>query len=301
MCSVGERMANNAELDIESIEEEMSAMSLSKTPRITLRSKFERCPVCLVGQMVEVKREKSEMLIYGRNGVRLAEHKEHRCSNQNTIQPCRVGAFYGYITFEGDKIYDTDCLKNEFLVTSNQTAFEISYLIEVVADIYLLQGCFESIAKKYNRLNNRHLPSATQERRMEIYRKTLTSGFFLFAFLEYGQRYGVPRWQRIVGSVEETVMEMKDDLQKSFQERWTKAHKCDRPGCESCIIIDADLKPHRMLCAARLCGIREFENSDVKVVTGCTAMPGTKNKFCFKHRSEESPVLTGKDISKETK
>ena len=301
MCSVGERMANIAELDIESIEEEMSAMSLSKTPRITLRSKFERCPVCLVGQMVEVKREKSEMLIYGRNGVRLAEHKEHRCSNQNTIQPCRVGAFYGYITFEGDKIYDTDCLKNEFLVTSNQTAFEISYLIEVVADIYLLQGCFESIAKKYNRLNNRHLPSATQERRMEIYRKTLTSGFFLFAFLEYGQRYGVPRWQRIVGSVEETVMEMKDDLQKSFQERWTKVHKCDRPGCESCIIIDADLKPHRMLCAARLCGIREFENSDVKVVTGCTAMPGTKNKFCFKHRSEESPVLTGKDISKETK
>ena len=135
MCSVGERMANIAELDIESIE--MSAMSLSKTPRITLRSKFERCPVCLVGQMVEVKREKSEMLIYGRNGVRLAEHKEHRCSNQNTIQPCRVGAFYGYITFEGDKIYDTDCLKNEFLVTSNQTAFEISYLIEVVADIYL--------------------------------------------------------------------------------------------------------------------------------------------------------------------
>ena len=54
MCSVGERMANNAELDMESIEEEMSAMSLSKTPRITLRSKFERCPVCLVGQMVEV-------------------------------------------------------------------------------------------------------------------------------------------------------------------------------------------------------------------------------------------------------
>ena len=45
-------MANIAELDIESIE--MSAMSLSKTPRITLRSKFERCPVFLVGQMVEV-------------------------------------------------------------------------------------------------------------------------------------------------------------------------------------------------------------------------------------------------------
>ena len=131
-------MANIAELDIESIE--MSAMSLSKTPRITLRSKFERCPVCLVGQMVEVKREKSEMLIYGRNGVRLAEHKEHRCSNQNTIQPSRVGAFYGYITIEGDKIYDTDYLKNDFLVTSN------------------FQDCFRD--QLPDRAGGRHLPLA---------------------------------------------------------------------------------------------------------------------------------------------
>ena len=66
-------------------------------------------------------------------------------------------------------------------------------------------------------------------------------------------------------------------------------------------IIDGDLKPHRMLCAAKLCGIREFANSDVKVVTGCTSMPGTKDKFCFKHRSEETPVRTGKDVSSETR
>ena len=63
------------------------------------------------------------------------------------------------------------------------------------------------------------------------------------------------------------MRDLKDELAKSFQERWTKVHKCDRPGCESCLIIDGDLKPHRMLCAAKLCGIREFANSDVKVVT----------------------------------
>ena len=65
-------------------------------------------------------------------------------------------------------------------------------------------------------------------------------------------------------------MDLKDALANFFQERWTKVDKCDRPGCESCLIIDGDLKPHRMLCAAKLCGIREFTNSDVKVVTGCT-------------------------------
>ena len=72
---------------------------------------------------------------------------------------------------------------------------------------------------------------------------------------------------------------------------------CDKPGCQDFINIDADLKPHRMLCAAKLCGVREFCNSKVRLVTGCTAVPGTKNKFCFKHRNEESPVLTGEEIS----
>ena len=84
-----------------------------------------------------------------------------------------------------------DCLKNDILVVSNQTAFEIDYLIEIVADIYILQGCFESIAKKFNRLNNHHLPTATLERRTEVSRKRIILGFFLFSFIEYGQRYGV--------------------------------------------------------------------------------------------------------------
>ena len=141
--------------------------------------------------------------------------------------------------------YTPECLKNEFLVVSNQTAFERDYLIEVVADIYLLQGCFENISKKFNRLKNRQLPTATQERRTELYRKTLTNGFFLFAFLEYGQRYAIKGWQRVKGSVEETVMDLKDELAKSFQERWTKVHKCDRPGCETCLIIDMEsIKVH---------------------------------------------------------
>ena len=121
--------------------------------------------------------EKSTLLIYGSFGVKVAEHQVHRCSNRNKLNLCRIGASYGYITIDGEKIYTPECLKNEFLVVSNQTAFERDYLIEVVADIYLLQGCFENISKKFNRLKNRQLPTATQERRMELYRKTLTNAF----------------------------------------------------------------------------------------------------------------------------
>ena len=68
---------------------------------------------------------------------------------------------------------------------------------------------------------------------------------FLYAFLEYGQRYAIKGWQRVKGSVEEAVMDLKDELAKSFQERWTKVHKCDRPGCETCLIIDMEsIKVH---------------------------------------------------------
>jgi hypothetical protein len=52
------------------------------------------------------------MVIYGRNGLRLAEHKEHRCNNKNQLNPCRIGAYHGYITYQGDNIYMPDFLKN---------------------------------------------------------------------------------------------------------------------------------------------------------------------------------------------
>ena len=96
-------------------------------------------------------------------------------------------------------------------------------------------------------------------------------------------------------------MEHKEEFHLNFCERWTIGHKCDVPGCEWCVIIDADLKPHRMLCAAQLCGVREFDDADVRVVTGCTEMPGTKNKYCFKHQHEQSPILTGDKVTDSTR
>ena len=72
----------------------------------------------------------------GLDGTLLAEHKEKRCNNRN----CRVGAYYGYIVIRGgDRIYLPNCLNNEFLVVSSQTAFHINYLLEVVTDLHLLQ------------------------------------------------------------------------------------------------------------------------------------------------------------------
>ena len=238
--------------------EDVELLSVQQNiPPVVLQTDLTKCPVCCVGDMVEKTGSTSDMVIYGRNGLKMAKHKKFRCSNRNKEQGiCPVIAYHGYISYGGDKIYAENCLKNKVLVTSSQTAFEIDYLIEVVADIYILQGCFEGIAKKFNRLNNRNLPTDTLERRMEVSRKRITDAFFLFSYLEYGQRYGITGWQIVKeGNLEETVIGQKEALQIAFQERWTKEHHCEKPGCESVVIIDADLKPHRMLCAAKLCGV----------------------------------------------
>ena len=92
----------------------------SEAPSITLETDLTSCKI----------------IVYTRDGTLLAEHKEKRCNNRN----CRVGAYYGYIVIRGgDRIYLPNCLNNEFLVVSSQTAFHINYLLEVVTDLHLLQ------------------------------------------------------------------------------------------------------------------------------------------------------------------
>ena len=61
-------------------------------PVFSLESSLSSCPVCQIGELKEVKREgKTQMIIYTRDGTKLAEHKEKRCNNKS----CRIGAFYG--------------------------------------------------------------------------------------------------------------------------------------------------------------------------------------------------------------
>ena len=107
-----------------------------KEPVISLESSLSSCPVCQIGELKEVKREgKTQMIIYTRDGTKLAEHKEKRCNNKS----CRIGAFYGYISHGGDRIYMPDALSQDILVVSSQTGFMIDYLIEIVSDVHLLQ------------------------------------------------------------------------------------------------------------------------------------------------------------------
>ena len=77
---------------------------------------------------------------------------------------------------------------------------------------------------------------------------------------------------------------------KTYRIRWTIDHECDIPGCRSCIVIDAGLKPHRKVCKALWNGVREFEVAGQSVVTGCTSYPVPNKTYCAIHEGEPTPV-----------
>ena len=60
------------------------------------------------------------------------------------------------------------------------------------------------------------------------------------------------------------------------------------------------MKPHRKVCAAKMSGVKIFEKSGVKTVTGCTKIPAPKAKFCNDHKNEETPCILGNKVQKST-
>ena len=60
-------------------------------------------------------------------------------------------------------------------------------------------------------------------------------------------------------------------------------------------------RAHRKICASKLSGVREFETTGIKVVTGCTSIPAPKSMFCQEHQDTESPALLSSQVSKSTR
>ena len=173
-----------------------------------------------------------------------------RCNLRNPV--CRAYHGYGFYQTKGNKIFEDDALRNQVLITSAQTGFEIDYLVEIGASVEINSDAFEGLAKVYNRLHNNRLPTATADRRVEVHRKRLTDAYFLFIYLELSQRYGVENYQIIENSdLDQTILNHLQQLHKIFRDKWAM-NQCDVKGCGCgwCITIDGGLKPHRMVTSA---------------------------------------------------
>ena len=123
----------------------------------------------------------TKMVVYGRNGANIIPHQYKRCNFRNKIRICREGHSYGFVTYKGMRIYDNDCLKNDILLVSKQTAFTIEYLIELVSLVNLSSETFEAASKRFNRFHFMKLPTDVMDKRVELSPDTVNKAYFLYA------------------------------------------------------------------------------------------------------------------------
>ena len=71
---------------------------------------------------------------------------------------CDKSFSYGFSSKKGVKKYDRDVLKNEFLISSSQTAFTVSYLYMTTLLIFHSNSSFQGLADIYNSFHsfNKH-------------------------------------------------------------------------------------------------------------------------------------------------
>ena len=109
--------------------------------------------MCGIGSLIP-EGTATQMVVYCRDGVKILPHQYTRCNYRagtgNNRVSCRASHSLGFSSFKGARIYDDDALKNKFLVVSNQTAFAIDYLVDVVGQIDISSGTFDGLAKQYN-------------------------------------------------------------------------------------------------------------------------------------------------------
>ena len=261
---------------------------------VQLKTSKISCDYCS-SPLEHIKRDKSAeaFVIYTRQGTQLGQHHEYRCTNRRS---CRKGHYYGYSVTDKQTNYDEDCLENEYLVTSRQTAFSVMYLYDLTLQILFSNSSFQALAKIYNNL---HFSKPTGKYREEIFQERITDAFFLYSLIEISQRYGLSTTFNPV--IEVSITACLPILKISHREYWTTQHKCDAAGCGTCLVIDGGMKPHRKVCAAKMSGVKIFEKSGIKTVTGCTKIPAPKNKFCQDHKNEETPCILGNKVQKTTR
>ena len=276
------------ELEIESLGLEQSDICLS--------SAVVKCDVCKTGTAVKAGRD-AKMIIYTRTGTLMAKHEEMSCNN--CTLPCRAVHYHGFTKTGQTKILDQDILKNQFLVTSSQTAFAIDYLWDLTLQVLFTCATFEGMGNIYNNLHFTNLPYDTLQRRETVISKRIAEAFYLYSYIELGQRYNIE--MTIPKNLEESILENKSKLHEFFRCNWTKKHHCDAAGCGSIITMDGGMKPHRKLCASKLAGVREFKSTGIKVVTGCTSIPAPKSIFCQEHQPSQSPALLSCQVTKDTR
>ena len=223
------------EIDIETL--------CADTSEIRLESSSSVCEVCKIGAVVPVGRE-TQLVLYTRSGTRRGVHVEKRCNNRST--PCRVGHYYGYVKTAEGKVIDSEVLKNDFLITSNQTAFAVDYLWDSALQILFNRAIFEGLANVYNNLNYKNITMDAKQKRETVVCKRIAEAFYMYAYIEIGQRYNIE--MTIPRTLEEAILEQKSALHDAFRLYWTK----ESIQCKIKIKINIEIKIKMFMICQKL-------------------------------------------------
>ena len=179
-------------------------------------SKRTKCAMCKVGDLRK-EGNPTVVILYTRSGVVLSRSQFKRCNFRNGPGAgCRAGHGHGYYTSRGVKIYEDDTLKNESLMVSKMTGFDIEFLVEAVGSLDLSNDSFEAMAAKYNRFHHMKRPTDVMDRRVTLMPDRLKQAVFLFMYLEFSQRYGIKNYQVIKNSLAAPIMENRGALMAAF-------------------------------------------------------------------------------------
>ena len=110
--------------------------------------------------------------------------------------------------------------------------------MELVGQVDISSENFEAAAKRYNRFHAKSIPLDKNKRRMEVNKILVGNAYFLFCYLEICQRYEIENYQVIKNDLNSAILEHKGELMRKYRQKWTMEHKCDTPGCRSCIVND---------------------------------------------------------------
>ena len=206
---------------------------------------------------------------------------------------------YGYTVKNDKKVYDMLNHKTIYLVISNETAFSIDYLYETTLHFLHNNATFQGLSDFYNKFHNYKGNDIT---RNDLNDKRLASGFFLYGFLDFSNRYQIqPELNTGKNWLDQALVENQPKLKKTFANIWSGKHECAYEDCESIMITDGNMKLNRKVCAAKFSVVRKFEHCNKTVLTGCTAMPSPDSPFCVDHVHAKTPVLLGEKITKTTR
>lgn len=232
----------------------------------------------------------TDLIVYTRMGTKYFQHQNKKCQNRF----CEKTFFYGYSSKRGMKKYEADILQGDYLVSSSQTAFSISYLYEITLQVLHSNANFQSLADIYTSL---HAYNTHHQFRSDLNRQRVLDAWFLYAYLELSSRYGInPIFNGGETWLEDSINDNFNNLKDKFSVTWTN-HRCKVPFCSEMMVTDGGFKINRPVCSAKFSVMREYKHSNKRVLTGCTSMPTPGSKFCSSHQNEDSPVILKENLT----